>query len=238
MRRAELGWVLAFLISSMVSCSGPVVKEGRGVRHDVRRIDLTRVRFHRPPLEPVAPGELTESSRQDEIRSCQTPGRLWSGLLSRHRRISQCLNSLKSGFADYRLVKQAALEWVFEPPSDGSPSCLTTELPNIPLPREIYFFAETEPEGSVETLSLSLDPKTRAWVDWEFLTPRPRIRLPVPPPRELKSARDLEAWLLTWVFSMFYPEQGPIRAAYVPEFDAKSCFDGQRNPGVPGVFWP
>jgi len=87
-------------------------------------------------------------------------------------------------------------------------------------------------------LSLSFDPKNRAWIDWDFLSPRTRFLFPVPPSRELLSARDLEAGLLIWVFSLFYPEQGPIRAAFVPEFDANACFDGKRNAGVPGVFWP
>ncbi len=229
-------WVL--LASLSLSCSGPVVKDGGGVRHEVRRIDLTRVRFHRPPLIPVAPGELEESTRRDEVRSCIRPGVLWSDLVNRHEEIGKCLGSLQSGMANYRLVKQASLELVFEPDSEKEESCLARVLPRIPLPREFYFYAQTEPSGDLEVLSLSLDPKNRAWIDWEFLTPRPRIRFPVPPSREIRNARDLEAWLLTWVFSLFFPDEGPIRASYMPEFDANSCFDGQRNPGVPGVFWP
>ncbi len=221
-----------------VSCSGPVVKEGGGARYEVRRIDLTRVRFHRPDLVPVSPGELDESDRKDEVRSCLRPSVLWAELVSRHETVAQCLNGLKPGMVSYRLVKQASLELVFESESENDPSCLARELPKIPLPRELYFFAETEPSGNLDVLSLSLDPKHHAWVDWSFLNPRPRIRLPVPPSRELRGARDLEAWLLTSVFSLFFPDQGPIRAAYVPEFDAKSCFDWQRNPGNPGVFWP
>jgi hypothetical protein len=241
MRRVEFpGWfgLLAVFAGFTVSCAGPVVKQGAGVRHEVRRIDLTRVRFHRPDRIPVSPGELEESDRRDEIRSCLSPSVLWAEGLARHEAVTKCLNGLKNGTVAYRLVKQASLELVFEPESENDPSCLARELPRIPLPREIYFQAETEPSGTLDVLSLSLDPKHHAWVDWNFLTPRPRIRFPVPPSRQLRGARDLEAWLLTSVFSLFLPEQGPIRAAYVPEFDAKSCFDGQRNPGIPGVFWP
>ena len=237
MRRLEF-LRFSLLGATLLSCAGPVVKDGGGVRHEVRRIDLTRVRFHRPPLIPVSPNELEESPRRDELRSCVRPGILWEEVLTRHESVGKCLLSLKPGTASYRLLKQASLELVFEPESVKDGSCLAKELPRIPLPREIYFFAETEPSGNPDVLSLSLDPKHQAWIEWEFLMPRPRIRFPVPPSRELRNARDLEAWLLTWVFSLFLPEQGPIRATYVPEFDANACFDRQRNPGVPGVFWP
>jgi hypothetical protein len=242
MREAETkvpwGYLILTLLVGGWSCSGPVVKEGKSQLYEIRRVDLTRVRFFRPSLEPVSPGDLDESPRRDENRICVRPENLWSGLLAEDGPIRECLNGIKTGLAAYRLKKGAELELVYEPESDGHSSCLSRVLPRIPLPREIYFHAETEPSGGIEVLSLSLDPKTRSWFDWDFLTPRPRIRFPVPPTRTLRASRDLEAWLLTWVFSLFYPEQGQIRGALMTEYEAKSCFDGERNKGVPGVFWP
>jgi hypothetical protein len=237
MPRIEFLKVLVVL-SSTLSCSGPVVKEGRGVRFEVARIDLSRVRFTRPGREPLSPAEVREVPPLDEDWNCLSPPDLWAEVLMRESEVRRCLNSLKPGRVPYRLRKQVDLELLFETGQEGERSCLEALLPKIPLPRELYFFAETSSTGGVEPLSVSLDPKSGAWWEWDLLTPQRRLLFPVPPPRELKNAKDLEAYLLTWVFSLFFPEQGPIRGAYVPEWMVNRCFGAQRKALAPPVFWP
>jgi hypothetical protein len=231
------------ILALLSSCTGPLVKETVETRRmEIGKIDLTRIRFHRPSSMPTGPGEFAlpgEPGSEPRVRQCVAPGAAWAGLMKGEREIRDCLNGLKSGQLAYRFIKQEELELRFEgsDPS-GQESCLSRLLPTIPLPREIYFHGARSGNAEEGVFAVSFEPKVHSPLPWRVLTPDRRILIPVPPARRLETRADLEVWMLSVMFSLFPDEKGSLHASYVPEFDAKNCFGSESDAGRPGVFWP
>jgi len=236
MRWFDLGLRVCFLVMAF-GCTGPITTVTRETAYRIDRVNLSGVRFFRPDYEV---SEWDDFSHQNREFICTEPGSFWESILIHFEQVNRCLNSLKLGTVTYRFIKQNLMELRLD---EGSPECLGQVLPQLALPREIYFMAVDQGSSRQGVFAVSFNPRTRRVIDLPFLEPKPKVVIKTPLSRELKSRKDLEAWLKTLIFALFQGEQG-FRASYVPEFTAKRCFKGDAaffdklSGRLEPVFWP
>jgi hypothetical protein len=202
---------------------------------------LLAVRFFRPDY-PVA--DWDDFTKQDRKLVCETPGSIWKSLFTpeKSKALLACINSLEKT-ANYLYIPKAQPFLEVDPLNKEIPLCLYTELPTLPLPREIYFLAQTVWKVPQETFAMSFDTKANQIADTELRTPRFEVKLKFPLSRPLETVQDLNIWLTTVVFTLF-EEKGQIKASIVPDLLSQACFkddslfQDKKTGKIPAVFWP
>ena len=240
--------VLFLFLASLGACTASTLKQTQATDQEIQKINLLAVQFHRPVGEAAAVDDFT---RHQEILHCESPHQLWLSIVSGNHttELIECLNSLgdkkeASVFYHFRAKDQPSL--LFEAESGKPQLCLGKLLPELPLPREIYFLARKarSETRAQQTYSMSLDTHAgQGGVESLIRDHRFEIEFHFPMKRKLKSSQDLEIWLLVSVLKLFDRESG-FRASLVPDpveqkcFSADARFSDKKLGKIPPLFWP
>lgn len=233
MRLVLFFFSIGFGIIFSACSSAPVLEK------EIRQIDAHHIRVRRPvgeSADPKAgPGGIDFQSQPlpNSQLDCQKLEDFLSGISL--PAVSQCLIQLqnltdqKGRFElEYELLLSSSPEWVLTQDEDR-PNCLNQALPNIPVPREIIYVAESPeqktrwcyssrlPVGKGEVLGLKLSNKGQKLV-LQF----PLVKVPE---NESELRRTLSAWVLTPFF--YVDREGVLGGTVVTDQLCRACFQGE-----------
>jgi hypothetical protein len=228
------------------SCASSYLKKTDSTNQAVRQVALSAVQYYRPDFEPAETDDFSHKSR---VLSCIPPQGLYSDLLegSSTAGIVECLNSLgPQDSVRYRFQSKTQPYFDLDPLDTETPACITQTLPQIILPREIYFLGKRSEGDRLECFSTSFSTKANQILDAELRLNRFTVQINFPLPRKLKDARDLKLWLITTIFSVLNEgkEEFALPASAVPDSVCNACFAhdlnfiDKKNGKIDAVLWP
>lgn len=215
-------------------------------RSFIYQVNLIAVQYFNPAYAPAEHDDFTQKMTKLE---CQTPSRFYQKLISSisSKELLQCLNSIESGTALYNFSFQSQPRLILDPDEPDQPVCLKKLLPELPLPREIYFLGRQEIKEPLQCYSASFNTQANKILDADFLSRKLNFMLSFPISRELKNDRDLLIWLMVTTFDLL--SRGldgggkQIHADVVPEQLCRQCFENdpyfedKKSEKIPPALW-
>lgn len=222
--------------------------EDRGERL-VRRLYPSDFRYRRPvgkPADPtLGPGgdDYTSDRLPNERFDCEKPEALHASL--NLKAIASCMKELEIGYTlEYELVRAIQPYWYLLAPEedpDSIPECVKTHMVQIPIPREIFFFAP-DPAFRTQCMSSRLDIQADEVFQKKFsdLFARRLLRVSFPLDDPAQTEDQVRRILLGWSLTPFFETEGE-RAGFaskmVPDAICKTCFGTLKAP-PPGLKYP
>jgi hypothetical protein len=227
-------------------CASSYLKKTNSTNQAVKLIALSAVEFYRPDFAPADTDDFTHHSRE---LKCEAPQTLYAELLAKAvaPSIIECLNSLGANDSvRYRFQSKTNPYLDMDPLDSDNPACLVAVLPQINLPREIYFLGKTSVQDSLSCYASSFSTTTNQFLDAEIRLARFKVQINFPLARKLKDARDLKIWLITSVLSVLNEgkDEFSIPASAVPDSVCNACFAhdehfiDKKTGKIDAVLWP
>lgn len=162
--------------------------------------------------------------------------------------VLKCFKTFKSPvIKNYRLIRGSEPYLELESEED-EPTCLTTSLKRIPLPREIVFVApEPEPNhDKFRCLASRLDIEADQWMGFKLPKNRVALSLALPFKEPLETSDQFKRWYGGVVLAFFWDKsRGGIPSRIVTKRFCEACLGLKAMPdpealgrGEQIIFWP
>ncbi len=238
MLNKKILWVVSLLLTQFVSCKSAEVHE-----HEVRKLIPQTLRIRRPLVpgaDPKAsPGgpDYRSQPLPNSKFDCEAPRKIAEGLpLAAIRSCVTSLSIKKSVDAEllsvvYKLVRDPVPHLQLQD-LEEVPPCLVQTLPKIPVPREIFYQAESLGDVTPETRRLDcfasrLDIEADQWMGFKLPIAKLGVRVTFPPQNFDRAPDDddeMRRLIMTWALTPFWDSStASFRAKVVPDTICRTC---------------
>lgn len=115
-----------------------------------------------------------------------------------------------------------------ENPKEVPPACIREIIPELPVPREVFFLSREQHENACYSARLDLESGQVLGIQHSFSEVAVEVQLPIPSPPE--TDEEMKRFLMGWILRPFFRSHGEtsersfLKAKYVPWKICERCF--------------